>query len=115
MINLLYSNLHFVILLIVKLFLIKERCCKLVSQQKIAFEINKGNITRITKIIFTGDKKIKEKRLRDIIASEEDKFWKVISKNTRFNDGLIQLDIRYYVFITLNIYELQLIYINYEY
>ncbi len=60
----------------------------------IAFEINKGNITRITKIIFTGDKKIKEKRLRDIIASEEDKFWKVISKNTRFNDGLIQLDKR---------------------
>ncbi len=60
----------------------------------LAFEINKGNITRISKIFFTGDKKIKDKRLRDIIASDEDKFWKVISKNTRFNENRIELDKR---------------------
>ena len=32
--------------------------------------------------------------MRDIIASEEDKFWKVLSRNTNFNNDLINLDIR---------------------
>jgi len=58
------------------------------------FDITKGNITKITKITFTGDKKIREKRLRDIIASEEDKFWKVISKNSRFSKNRVNLDKR---------------------
>ena len=58
------------------------------------FEINRGEITRISKISFLGDKKIKEKRLRDIIASEENKFWKFITRNTRFNENLINLDKR---------------------
>ena len=60
----------------------------------LAINIDKGEITRISKIFFTGDKKIKDKRLRDIIASEEDKFWKVISRNTRFNENQIALDKR---------------------
>ncbi len=58
------------------------------------FEINKGKETRISKISFTGDKKIREKRLRDVIASEEYKFWKVISRNTKFSQNLINLDKR---------------------
>ncbi len=60
----------------------------------LVFDINKGEVTKITKISFTGDKKIRERRLRDVIASEEDKFWKFISKNTRFNERLVNLDIR---------------------
>tara|TARA_B100001564_G_scaffold286252_1_gene249330 strand:+ start:284 stop:2518 length:2235 start_codon:yes stop_codon:yes gene_type:complete len=58
------------------------------------FEINKGKATRISKISFTGDKQIREKRLRDIIASEEFKFWKFISRNTKFSKSLIDLDKR---------------------
>tara|TARA_A100001011_G_scaffold396539_1_gene494662 strand:- start:7227 stop:9458 length:2232 start_codon:yes stop_codon:yes gene_type:complete len=58
------------------------------------FEIDRGEVTKIKKISFVGDKKIREKRLRDVIASEESKFWKVISRNTRFNKSLIDLDIR---------------------
>ncbi len=58
------------------------------------FEIDKGKLTKIKKISFVGDKKIRERRLRDVIASEEDKFWKLISKNTKFNQALIDLDIR---------------------
>ncbi len=58
------------------------------------FEISKGEQTKISSISFTGDKKIKDKRLKDIIASEEDKFWKVLSKNTKFNQSLINLDLR---------------------
>ena len=58
------------------------------------FEINRGQQTKISNISFTGDKKIREKRLRDIIASEENKFWKVLSKNTKFSQNLINLDLR---------------------
>ncbi len=60
----------------------------------LVFEIAKGNQTKISKISFTGDKKVREKRLRDIIASEEDKFWKFISKNTKFSQNLVNLDQR---------------------
>ena len=58
------------------------------------FEIDRGQLTKIKKISFVGDKKIREKRLRDVIASEENKFWKVISKNSRFNQDLVNLDTR---------------------
>ena len=58
------------------------------------FEIQKGEPTKISKIIFKGDKKVREKRLRDVIASEEDKFWKFISRNTKFSRNLINLDTR---------------------
>jgi len=64
------------------------------SKVNLIFIINRGEITRISKIKFTGDKKIREKRLRDIIASEEDKFWKFISRNTRYNDDIVSLDKR---------------------
>tara|TARA_B100000963_G_scaffold361705_1_gene398821 strand:- start:942 stop:3176 length:2235 start_codon:yes stop_codon:yes gene_type:complete len=57
-------------------------------------EIKRGEVTKISKISFLGDKKIKEKRLRDIIASQEDKFWKFITRNTRFSENLINLDKR---------------------
>ena len=57
-------------------------------------ELDKGNITKISSIKFIGDKKIRDKRLRDVIASEEDNFWKVISSNTKFSKNLVDLDIR---------------------
>ena len=50
----------------------------------IAIEVSKGNLTKIKNIFFIGDKIIKERRLRDVIVSEEDKFWKIISKNLVF-------------------------------
>ena len=58
------------------------------------FDIDKGGLTKISNIIFTGNKKIREKRLRDVIASEEDKFWKFISRNTKFSQRLVNLDLR---------------------
>ena len=58
------------------------------------FEIDRGQLTKIKKISFVGNKKIRERRLRDVIASEEDQFWKFISKNTRFSQTLIDLDMR---------------------
>ena len=57
-------------------------------------EIERGKESRIASIKFIGDKKVKDKRLRDIIASEEYKFWKFISRNTKFNKNLVNLDLR---------------------
>ena len=42
----------------------------------LVFEIERGNITKISKISFSGDKKLRDKRLRDIVASQEINFGK---------------------------------------
>ena len=57
-------------------------------------EIDRGNQTKISSIDFIGNNSIRSKRLKDIIASEENKFWKIISRNTNFSKNLINLDIR---------------------
>ena len=58
------------------------------------FTIDRGKRDKITKVYFIGDKKIKTKRLRDVIATEEAKFWKFISRNIYLNDQRIELDKR---------------------
>ncbi len=64
------------------------------NRLNLIFSINKGEKYKISKINFIGDKKIKFKRLRDVIASEEHKFWKFISKNIYLNAERIELDKR---------------------
>lgn len=58
------------------------------------FEIEKGDQTKIASITFIGDKKIKSRRLLDVIASEKDHFWKFLSRNTKFSENLLNLDLR---------------------
>ena len=58
------------------------------------FILDKGNREKISKIYFVGDKKIKTKRLRDVIATEEARFWKFISRNVYLNEDRIELDKR---------------------
>ena len=60
----------------------------------LVYLLDKGKKTNIAKISFIGDKKVKDKRLRDIIASEEKKVWKFLSKNTFLNNSNIELDKR---------------------
>ena len=57
-------------------------------------EVNRGKKTKISKINFIGNEIIRSKRLKNIIASEENKFWKVISRNTVLSENLINLDKR---------------------
>ena len=78
--------------------------------------IDKGKKTDIKKINFIGDKKIKEKRLRDIIASEESKFWKFLSKNTFLSLQNIELDKRLLVnyYKSLGYYDVQVLSNNAE-
>ena len=60
----------------------------------IYFELDKGEKTKISKINFKGDRKIRDRRLRDIITSQEAKFWKIITRNTNLNQSNIELDKR---------------------
>ncbi len=64
------------------------------SNFDVLIEIDRGEITKISSISFVGDKKIRDYRLRNIIASERDRFWKFISQNTKFSQNLVNLDIR---------------------
>jgi outer membrane protein insertion porin family len=78
--------------------------------------LDKGNKTGISEINFIGDKKIKNKRLRDIIVSEEDKFWKFLSKNTFLNYSNIELDKRLLInyYKSLGYYDVQVLSSNAE-
>ena len=60
----------------------------------IVFDIERGDKSVISSINFIGDKKIREKKLKSIIASEEHNFWKVISNNSKFSRDLVSLDKR---------------------
>ena len=58
------------------------------------YEINKGKRARIGKIVFIGDKKFKDGKLRGVITSEETKAWKFISTKKYLNQNRIKLDTR---------------------
>ena len=46
------------------------------------------------KYFLLSDKKIKDKKLLEIIASEEHKFWKFISQKVYLNEDIVKLDTR---------------------
>ncbi len=64
------------------------------NKVNLIYTINKGDRAKIAKIYFLGDKKIREKKLRDIITSQETTFWKFISKTVYLNKERIELDKR---------------------
>jgi len=61
---------------------------------KLNFSVDQGSRAKIKKINFIGDKKIKDKKLLEIIASEEHKFWKFISNNVYLDQSRVNLDKR---------------------
>ncbi len=58
------------------------------------YEINIGKKAKIKKITFIGDKKYKNSKLKNLIVSEEYKFWKFISGRKYLNEDIINLDKR---------------------
>ena len=64
------------------------------NRVNIVYDIEKGEKAKIAKIYFLGDKKIRDKKLRDIITSTESRFWKIISPNVYINRQRIELDKR---------------------
>ena len=60
----------------------------------IIYEIDLGKKAKIDQIVFLGDKKVKSRKLKNIITSEEAKFWKFLSKNIFVDKSKIDLDKR---------------------
>ncbi len=58
------------------------------------YQIDLGKKSKISKISFIGDKKIKDSTLKNIIISEEYKFWKFLSGKKYLNEDLINYDKR---------------------
>ena len=61
---------------------------------RLKIDIYQGKKAKIKEIKFIGDKKVKDKKLLEVIASEEHKFWKFISRKVYLNQSLIELDKR---------------------
>ncbi len=57
-------------------------------------DVKLGEKAKIKKIIFLGEKVFREKRLKEVIVSEEHRFWKFISRNVYINQEMIDLDKR---------------------
>jgi len=64
------------------------------NRVNLIYTIDKGEKAKITKIFFLGDKKIRDTRLRNVITSQEAKFWKFISRNVYLNQARVDLDKR---------------------
>ena len=60
----------------------------------IIYQIDRGEKATIKEIKFIGDKKFKNRKLHSVITSEEEKFWKLISKQKYLNLERINLDKR---------------------
>ena len=60
----------------------------------LTFDIALGKKSYIDEILFIGDKKIKSGKLSNIIASEEYKFWKILSNKKFLDEERINLDKR---------------------
>ena len=61
---------------------------------KLKLNVDQGKRARVKEISFIGDKKVKDKKLLEIIATEEHKFWKFISNKVYLNKSTIELDKR---------------------
>ena len=58
----------------------------------IIYDFDLGDKAVISKIIFKGDKKFRDSKLRNVIKSEEGKFWKIITSNKYLDERRIALD-----------------------
>ncbi len=58
----------------------------------VIYNFKLGDRAIIKKIIFKGDKKFRDTKLRNVIKSEEGKFWKILTSNKYLDEQRIALD-----------------------
>ncbi len=61
---------------------------------RLSYDVNLGKRAKIQEVQFIGDKKIKDRKLKNIITSEEARFWKFVSQSVYVNYERIELDKR---------------------
>ena len=59
----------------------------------LTYDVELGEIAKIKKIRFIGDKKFRDNTLRNVIISEESKFWKFITNNKFLDTSRISADV----------------------
>ena len=64
------------------------------NKLNIEYFVNLKNKTKIKKISFIGNNNFKDRKLRNVIISEESKFWKFLSSKKFLNEELIEFDKR---------------------
>ncbi len=64
------------------------------NKVNINFKIDIGDKAKIKKITFLGNKVFKDSKLKNVIVSEEYKFWKFISGKKYLNEKMVNFDIR---------------------
>ena len=57
------------------------------------YKFNLNSIAKISKVKFIGDKVFRDSTLRNVIVSEEAKFWKFLTKNKFLDSNRINLDV----------------------
>ena len=61
---------------------------------RLIYDINLGKRAKVKEVQFIGNKIIKDRKLKNIITSEESRFWKFISQSVYLNYERIELDKR---------------------
>jgi len=61
---------------------------------RLTYDISLGKKAKVDEIQFLGNKKIKDNKLKNIITSEENKFWKFLSQSVYLNQARINMDKR---------------------
>ena len=57
------------------------------------YDINLGDVAKIKKVTFIGKKIFRDNTLRNVILSEESKFWKILTNNKFLDTNRINVDI----------------------
>ena len=58
----------------------------------VVFEINEGATTLISRIAVVGNKAYSENRLREVVASREEAFWRFLSNNDQYDPERVNFD-----------------------
>lgn len=58
----------------------------------VVFEIDEGDTTLVSRIAFVGNRAFSENRLRDVIASREQAFWRILSSSDQYDPERVNFD-----------------------
>lgn len=58
----------------------------------VVFEVDEGDTTLVSRIAFVGNRAFSENRLRDVIASREQAFWRILSSSDQYDPERVNFD-----------------------
>ena len=58
------------------------------------FEINEGPLIKITSIQFNGNKRFSDRKLKQVIASREKRWWAFLSSTDKYDENRLKFDTR---------------------